>query len=199
MLVQRSARRALSRRTGRDILEGATDIAALTLASAAVRPLRLGSYEVWPPVVLAPMAGITTRAFRRLCREQGGGLYVCEMITPVALVERNPETLKMIAFGEDEQPRSLQLYRVDPDVTAKAVRIVVEQNPPASFPGQPHSGRADRTVVVEADVREIGHGPRPSAHPASGRFQRANFGWRRGRGTPWSPGAPESRCKRNSR
>jgi nifR3 family TIM-barrel protein len=50
------------------------------------------------------------------------------MITTVALVERNPKTLKMIAFGTDEQPRSLQLYGVDPDVTARAVRIVVEKN-----------------------------------------------------------------------
>ncbi len=96
--------------------------------AVSARPLKLGPYEVWPPVVLAPMAGITNSAFRRLCREQGAGLYVCEMITTVALVERNPKTLKMIAFGTDEQPRSLQLYGVDPDVTARAVRIVVEKN-----------------------------------------------------------------------
>ena len=99
-----------------------------TAAPPAVRPLTLGRHEVWPPVVLAPMAGITNQAFRRLCREQGGGLYVCEMITTVALVERNPKTLKMIAFSDDERPRSLQLYGVDPDVTAKAVRIVVERD-----------------------------------------------------------------------
>jgi nifR3 family TIM-barrel protein len=113
---------------GRDILAAMTDTSAPALASPTVRPLQLGSHEVWPPVVLAPMAGITNEAFRRLCREQGGGLYVCEMITTVALVERNPKTLKMIAFGDDERPRSLQLYGVDPDVTAKAVRIVVERD-----------------------------------------------------------------------
>jgi Dihydrouridine synthase (Dus) len=114
--------------TGRDILGGVTDTAAPKTAPPAIRPLRLGSHEVWPPVVLAPMAGITNKAFRRLCREQGGGLYVCEMITTVALVERNPKTLKMIAFGDDERPRSLQLYGVDPDVTAKAVRIIAERD-----------------------------------------------------------------------
>ena len=54
-------------------------------------------------------------AFRQLCREQGAGLYVCEMITTRALVERNPKTMRMIQFGADEQPRSLQLYGVDPD------------------------------------------------------------------------------------
>ncbi|MEU4215331.1 tRNA dihydrouridine synthase DusB [Actinoplanes sp. NPDC026623] len=90
-------------------------------------PLNLGDYEVWPPVVLAPMAGITNVAFRRLCREQGGGVYVCEMITTRALVERIPKTLKMIEFGADEKFRSLQLYGVDPDVTAAAVRMVAEE------------------------------------------------------------------------
>jgi nifR3 family TIM-barrel protein len=90
----------------------------------AVRPLGLGPHQVWPPVVLAPMAGITNLAFRRLCREQGAGLYVCEMITTRALVERNPKTLRMVAFDADESPRSLQLYGVDPEVTAAAVRIV---------------------------------------------------------------------------
>ncbi|GIG92726.1 tRNA dihydrouridine synthase DusB [Plantactinospora endophytica] len=95
---------------------------------AAARPLTLGGHSVWPPVVLAPMAGITNVAFRRLCREQGGGLYVCEMVTTRALVERNPKTLRMVAFGGDERPRSLQLYGIDPEVTAAAVRMVVEED-----------------------------------------------------------------------
>ncbi|SCL42091.1 putative TIM-barrel protein, nifR3 family [Micromonospora pallida] len=90
--------------------------------------LRVGRHEVWPPVVLAPMAGITNVGFRRLCREQGGGIYVCEMITTTALVERNPKTLRMIAFGPEERPRSLQLYGTDPETTAAAVRIVVERD-----------------------------------------------------------------------
>jgi nifR3 family TIM-barrel protein len=90
--------------------------------------LTLGPYTVRPPVVLAPMAGITNVAFRQLCREQGGGLYVCEMVTTRALVERNPKTLRMVAFAGDERPRSLQLYGVDPAVTAAAVRMVVEDD-----------------------------------------------------------------------
>ena len=88
----------------------------------------LGRIPVDPPVVLAPMAGITNVAFRQLCREQGAGIYVCEMITTVALAVRNPKTEKMIEFGPDEQPRSMQLYGVDPDITAKAVRRVVDEN-----------------------------------------------------------------------
>jgi nifR3 family TIM-barrel protein len=88
----------------------------------------LGRYSVAPPVVLAPMAGITNVAFRRLCREQGAGIYVCEMVTSRALIERNPKTLRMIAFGEREQPRSLQLYGVDPATVRKAVDMIVEED-----------------------------------------------------------------------
>jgi len=90
--------------------------------------LRIGRYAVDPPVVLAPMAGITNVAFRRLCREQGAGLYVCEMITSRALVERNPETMQMIAFDDDEHPRSLQLYGVAPATVGAAVRMVAEED-----------------------------------------------------------------------
>src|SRR5262245_29265457 len=92
------------------------------------RALAVGPYVVDPPVVLAPMAGITNVAFRQLCREQGAGLFVCEMITTRALVERNPKTLRMVAFGESEAPRSLQLYGVDPDTIRAAVRMVVAEN-----------------------------------------------------------------------
>jgi nifR3 family TIM-barrel protein len=98
--------------------------------TAAVRaPVRLTeSITVDPPVVLAPMAGITNTAFRRLCRSYGGGLYVSEMITSRALVERNPKTLRLIQFAEDERPRSLQLYGVDPSVVAAAVRMIVTED-----------------------------------------------------------------------
>jgi nifR3 family TIM-barrel protein len=94
----------------------------------AARPLALGDRQVWPPVVLAPMAGITNVAFRRLCREYGAGLYVSEMVTSRALVERDAETLRMVAFAPDESPRSLQLYSVDPDVVRRAVQMVVQED-----------------------------------------------------------------------
>ena len=90
--------------------------------------LALGPYAVDPPVVLAPMAGITNVAFRQLCREQGAGLYVCEMVTTRALVERNPKTMRMIAFSANERPRSLQLYGVDPATVRKAVEMVVAED-----------------------------------------------------------------------
>ena len=89
--------------------------------------LKLGTYAVDPPVVLAPMAGITNRAFRQLCREQGAGVFVCEMITTVALAHRNPKTDRLIEFGAEETPRSMQLYGVDPVIMARAVRRVVQE------------------------------------------------------------------------
>ncbi|HEY0167721.1 MAG TPA: tRNA dihydrouridine synthase DusB [Jatrophihabitans sp.] len=92
-------------------------------------PLRLGQrIVVDPPVVLAPLAGITNVAFRRLCREYGAGLYISEMITSRALVERNPKTLRMIRFAADETPRSIQLYGVDPEIVARAVRMIVAED-----------------------------------------------------------------------
>ncbi|MFI5954821.1 tRNA dihydrouridine synthase DusB [Cryptosporangium sp. NPDC051539] len=100
----------------------------MTSALAVARPLTVGPHTVDPPVVLAPMAGITNVAFRRLCREHGGGLFVSEMITTRALVERNEKTMKLITFGEGEQPRSIQLYGVDPDVVGRAVEMVVQED-----------------------------------------------------------------------
>ena len=92
--------------------------------------LRIGPFTVDPAVVLAPMAGITNVAFRTLCREYGSAtsLYVCEMITTRALVERDPATMHMITFGPDESPRSLQLYGVDPVTMGKAVQMIVDED-----------------------------------------------------------------------
>jgi len=94
-----------------------------------VEPLRLvapsgGFVEVLTPVVLAPMAGITNAAYRQLCREQGAGLYVCEMITSRGIVERNPKTFDMLCFDAAETVRSVQLYGVDPPMMARATEIL---------------------------------------------------------------------------
>jgi len=97
-------------------------------APTTIRPLRIGSFVSETPVVLAPMAGITNPGFRRLCREQGAGFYVCEMITSRGIVEKNPLTFRMIAFDADEHPRSMQLYGVDPAAMGLAVRMIVERD-----------------------------------------------------------------------
>ena len=91
-------------------------------------PLKLGPLTVDTPVILAPMAGITNSAFRRLCREYGGGLYVAEMVTSRALVERTPESLRIISHDDDEKVRSVQLYGVDPVTVGQAVRMLVEED-----------------------------------------------------------------------
>ena len=88
-------------------------------------PLRVGPLSVWPPVVLAPMAGVTNPPFRTLCRAYGAGLYVSEMITARALVEGNRKTLLLASFGAAETTRSLQLYGVDPRYVGEAVRALV--------------------------------------------------------------------------
>ncbi len=86
--------------------------------------LQLGPLRVETPVVLAPMAGITNAAFRRLCAEQGAGLYVCEMITSRGLVERDETTRRMLVFDELESTRSVQLYGTDPVYVGKATEIL---------------------------------------------------------------------------
>jgi nifR3 family TIM-barrel protein len=95
--------------------------------------LRIGPIALASPVVLAPMAGVTNVAFRTLCRELEeervgtvSGLYVCEMVTARALVERHPVTMHMTAFSADESPRSLQLYTVDPATTYAAVKMIAD-------------------------------------------------------------------------
>ncbi|HEV7145833.1 MAG TPA: tRNA dihydrouridine synthase DusB [Pedococcus sp.] len=113
---------------------------ATTTSAPVLPPLQIGPHTIESPVVLAPMAGITNRAFRKLCREYGnqglaaGGasgatsLYVSEMITSRALVERNSETMRLIEHDPQESPRSIQLYGVDPDTVAAAVRLLVTED-----------------------------------------------------------------------
>lgn len=105
-------------------------------------PLQIGRHVISSPVVLAPMAGITNRAFRRLCRQYGAegnavsgnaasgatSLYVSEMITSRALVERTPVTMQLIEHDEDETPRSVQLYGVDPVTVGRAVHLLASED-----------------------------------------------------------------------
>ncbi len=117
--------------------------------------VRFGALTLSTPVMLAPMAGVTNPPFRRLCREAAerglaaagrdaarlahtdhaasgthapGGLWVCEMVTTRALVERNAETMNMIKADPGDPVRSIQLYGVEPTTTAEAVRILVAEN-----------------------------------------------------------------------
>jgi nifR3 family TIM-barrel protein len=114
--------------------------ATLPTSTPVLPPLQIGRHTIESPVVLAPMAGITNRAFRRLCREYGsagseaGGasgatsMYVNEMVTSRALVERSPETMRLISHGPEEHPRSVQLYSVDPVTAGLAARMLVTED-----------------------------------------------------------------------
>lgn len=98
-------------------------------ASQEVAPaMHIGDIALSIPVVLAPMAGITNTAFRRLCREFGAGLYVSEMITSRALVERTEASMRLITHHPSEQPRSIQLYGVDPATIGEAVTMLVAED-----------------------------------------------------------------------
>jgi nifR3 family TIM-barrel protein len=90
-------------------------------------PVTIGALSVWPPVVLAPMAGVTNWPFRALCRRFGAGLYVSEMVTARPLVEGRAKTLMLAEFGREETPRSLQLYGVDPYYVGEAVKWLVDE------------------------------------------------------------------------
>jgi nifR3 family TIM-barrel protein len=91
------------------------------------RSVLIGSITVWPPVVLAPMAGVTNYPFRFVCKQFGAGLYVSEMINARPLVDGREKTLKLADFGPEESPRSLQLYGTDPHYVAEAVKRLVDE------------------------------------------------------------------------
>lgn len=104
--------------------------------------LQIGPFPLAVPVVLAPMAGITNQAFRRLCREEAerglraatgevsgrAGMFVSEMVTSRALLERNAESLRLVAHDPGESPRSVQLYGVDPGTVGDAVTMLVAED-----------------------------------------------------------------------
>ena len=100
----------------------------MTSTASRQPALRYGKIEIDTPVVLAPMAGITNTAFRRLCREFGGGLYVSEMVTSRALVEQTESSLRIIGHHESEDVRSVQLYGVDPVTISRAIKLLVDQD-----------------------------------------------------------------------
>lgn len=91
-------------------------------------PLQYGKLVIDTPVVLAPMAGITNTAFRRLCREFGGGLYVSEMVTSRALVEQTEGSMRIIGHHPSEEIRSVQLYGVDPVTISDAIKLLVDND-----------------------------------------------------------------------
>ena len=89
--------------------------------------LRYGSVPIDPPLVLAPMAGITDRQFRLILRRIGGvGLVTMEFVSSEAIVRGNPRTRRMMLYAEEERPLSIQIYGSRAEAMAEAARVVEE-------------------------------------------------------------------------
>ena len=87
--------------------------------------MKIGSISLDHPVALAPMAGMTDTAFRRLVKRRGGcGLVVSEMVSSEGLVRGIDRTLEYAEYTEEERPVSIQIFGGDPAVMADAARIV---------------------------------------------------------------------------
>ncbi len=87
--------------------------------------LRYGPLRVDPPLILAPMAGVTDRQFRLILRRVGGvGLVTMEFISSESLARRDPRTLRLLHYAEEERPISIQIYGSDPVKMADAARVV---------------------------------------------------------------------------
>jgi nifR3 family TIM-barrel protein len=92
--------------------------------------LRIGTVPVDPPLVLAPMAGITDHVYRLMLRRIGGvGLVTMEFISSEAITRGNARQLRKLFFSEEERPLSIQIYGSDPDRMAGAAEIVEELGP----------------------------------------------------------------------
>jgi len=90
-----------------------------------MKPVKIGPLELTSPFVVAPMAGMTDTAFRRLVKRQGGcGLVVTEMVSSEGLVRGIDRTLEYAEFTEEERPVSIQIFGGDPEKMAAAAQIV---------------------------------------------------------------------------
>lgn len=81
--------------------------------------MRIGSFQTENNVFLAPMAGVTDSAFRRICRRFGCGLVYTEMVSAKALYYGDKKTNKMLAVHEEEKPFAVQIFGSDPDIMAQ--------------------------------------------------------------------------------
>ena len=87
--------------------------------------MKIGNVDLAPPFGLAPMAGMTDTAFRRLVKRRGGcGLVVTEMVSSEGLVRGIDRTLEYAEYTEEERPVSIQIFGGDPEKMASAAQIV---------------------------------------------------------------------------
>ena len=89
--------------------------------------MQIGNVKIEKPVIMAPMAGVSNGAFRRLCYEFGAGLLTCEMVSDKAIYYANQKTLKMLELDDDIHPVSLQIFGSDPQ-TMELAAIKLNEN-----------------------------------------------------------------------
>ena len=89
--------------------------------------LKIGNVELENNLVLAPMAGVTDMSFRQLCREQGCGLLVTEMVSAKAILYKNRNTEELLTIDPKEHPVSLQLFGSDPDIISEIAKQIEER------------------------------------------------------------------------
>ena len=89
--------------------------------------MRIGPYQLENNLLLAPMAGVTDRPFRQLCRRLGAGMAVSEMVSSNSALWGNPKTLRRLDFQGEPGPVSVQIVGADPTIMAEAARVNVER------------------------------------------------------------------------
>src|SRR5438874_4339962 len=94
------------------------------MGSIALEPLIIGRHRIWPPIILAPMAGATDSVLRLLCKRQDAGLVCTELTSSHALYHRNPKSFDFLRWTDEERPVSAQLFGADPAIMAEAARVV---------------------------------------------------------------------------
>ena len=90
--------------------------------------LRIGNTVLENNVILAPMAGVTDLPFRVLCREQGAGCVVTEMVSAKAVLYNNRNTRELLQIDPDERPAAVQLFGSEPDIMAE-IAARLEEGP----------------------------------------------------------------------
>lgn len=80
--------------------------------------LRIGNVDLENNLILAPMAGVTDRSFRMLCKEQGCGLLYTEMVSAKAILYKNRNTRELLEVRQEERPIAVQLFGSDPEIVS---------------------------------------------------------------------------------
>ena len=88
--------------------------------------MRIGTVTIENPVFLAPMAGVTDRAFRRICRQFGCGMVYTEMVSAKGIYYQDRKTESLMRIDPEEQPAAVQIFGSDPEVVGETVKKAEE-------------------------------------------------------------------------